>query len=94
MLEVIRKPIVDAINAVYYFLADTVGLRFLDTPGTYMLIMVIGFMMVPFFTKNIYRIYVNPHEHERVSLTGKILKGVITIGAIIFFGYANFTRFI
>ncbi len=94
MLDLIRQLIVDVINAVYYFLADTAGLRFLDTPGTYLMIMVIGFMIVPFFSKNIYRIYANPHEHEKVSLLRKTLKGLITIGTIIFFGYANFTRFI
>ena len=94
MFEAVWSLFVSGINAVYYFLADNLGLRFLDNPGTYILIMVIGFAMVPFYSKNIYAIYANPHVYEKVSLTRKILKAAITIGAIVFFGYANFTRFL
>ncbi len=94
MIEAVASMIVTAINTAYYFLADGLGLRFLDTPGTYVIIMVIGFAMVPFYSKEIYAIYANPHIYEKVSLTRKILKALITVGAIVFFGYANFTRFL
>jgi hypothetical protein len=94
MFGAVISMLISAINTVYYFLADNLGLRFLDNPGTYIFIMVIGFAMVPFYAKEIYAIYINPHIYERVSLTMKILKALITIGAIVFFGYANFTRFL
>ncbi len=81
------------INAIYYFFADTLGLRFLDASLTYIFIMVASLVMIPISFKSIYYVYVHPNEHESVSLTKMIVKTAITIAAFFFFGYANFIRF-
>ena len=93
MLEEIRLAVVREINSVYYFLADTLGLRFLDAPGTYVFIMVVSLAMIPFFSRNFYHIYTHPNEYENVSIVRKAIKIIITVAAFFFFGYANFTRF-
>lgn len=94
MLEDILLFIVRTINGIYYFFTETLGLAFMDNPGTYLFILVMGIVMIPLFIKSVYKVYSNPNEYEHVSLSRKILKGAITIGAIIFFAYANFLRFV
>ncbi len=94
MLENLLQIVITAINTVYYFLADTVGLRFMDNPGTYILVMVIGFIYVPFLSKSVYHQYANPHGHYNISLVRKTVMGVTFIAAWVLFGYANFLRFL
>ena len=95
MLDVIRKFIIDVINSTYLLLVGTVEyLSFLDSPGTYTLIMIIGFVMAPFYVKNVYHQYANPHQYEHVSLTRKVLSGLAIILAFVLFGYVNFIRFL
>ena len=93
MIEMIMLAIVRIINTFYYFIADTLGLRFIDTPVTYIFIMVVSLALIPLSFKNIYYIYAHPNEHEHISLTKRVVKACITIVAIFFLGYANFMRF-
>ena len=92
MLDIVRGFIIDVINSTYLLLVDTFG--FLDTPGTYLVIMVTGFVFVPFFVKDVYYQYANPHGHYSMPVYRKAVMGIIFIAAWILFGYANFIRFL
>lgn len=95
MLEIVTKPVIVVINSTYLFLLDVLDyLSFLDTPGIYLIWMVIGLVFVPFFSKNVYYQYANPHEYHVMPLVRKTIMGIIFITAWLVFGYANFIRFL
>jgi len=95
MLDLIRNAIIDVINSTYsFFMGVKNSLGFLDTPGTYILWMVIGIIFIPFFARSVYGQYANPHGYYGGSLKWKIIKGAVFITAWLVFGYANFMRFI
>jgi hypothetical protein len=95
MIDVIRKFLIDVINSTYLLIMGTVEyLGFLDSPGTYLIVMVIGFVIVPFSAKGIYHQYVNPHMYEHKSLLRRVVINVSIILVIVLFGYLNFIRFL
>lgn len=95
MLEDITRSIINIINSTYLFFSETLGsLSFLDSPGTYILWIVVGLIYVPFFVKNVYSQYANPHGYYAISIVRKVIMGAIFISAWMIFGYANFIRFL
>ncbi|UCD03410.1 MAG: hypothetical protein JSV63_02140 [Candidatus Aenigmatarchaeota archaeon] len=95
MLDVLRRFLIDVINSTYILIIDTIKyLSFLDSPGTYILIMVIGFVLVPFGTRSIYHRYTNPHIFEHKAMIRQTIINLLVISAIILFGYLNFLRFL
>jgi hypothetical protein len=91
-MDFITRPIVSVINSTYTLLTGSLG--WLDTPGTYIIWIVIGLIYVPFLVRNIYEQYANPHGYYAVTLIRKAIMGVIFIVAWLIFGYANFIRFL
>lgn len=95
MLDGLRSFLIDVINSTYLLILDVAkSLSFMDNPGTYIVIMVIGFIFVPFSTKSLYHQYANPHVYEHSHLVTRAVKHLGMISAIILFGYANFLRFL
>ena len=92
MFEDVTRPIVRTINSTYQFFYDS--LKQYDTPGTYILWIVIGLIYVPFFVKSVYNQYANPHAYHTMPLLRKAVMGTIFIIAWLVLGYANFIRFI
>jgi hypothetical protein len=92
MLELVTRPVVRVINSTYRFFYDS--LKFLDSPGTYLLWIVGGLIMIPFFVKSIYYQYANPHAYHPMPLVRKAVMGTIFITAWLLLGYANFLRFV
>ena len=92
MFEEITRPAVRVINSTYLFFYDS--LKFLDTPGTYVIWIVIGLIFIPFFSKNIYGQYTNPHAYHAMTIVRKSIMGTTFILAWLLFGYANFIRFL
>jgi len=91
----IKTWLVRVINSTYLFLVQVKdSMMWMDTPGTYILWMVIGFIYIPFFSNSVYNQYANPHGYYSIPLTRKIIMGLIFITAWIVFGYANLRRFI
>jgi len=88
----IFSPVTNVIISTYLFFRDSFA--FLDTPGTYIMWIVIGLIYVPFFTKNVYDQYANPHGYYVIPLVRKTVMGIIFITAWLVFGYANFIRFL
>ncbi len=86
------NPIISVINSTFLFFSESLG--FMDSPGTYILWIVIGLIYVPFFVKGVYNQYANPHQYHAMPLLRKVVMGVIFITAWLVFGYANFLRFI
>ena len=95
MANIIIDPIVTVINSTYLFFVDMrSSLLFLDAPGTYIVWMVIGFMMVPFYVKSVYYQFANPHGHYSMPLMRKVIMGAIFLTAWAVLGYANLARFL
>ena len=92
MFEWVTKPIISVINSTYTFFEGSLG--FLDTPGTYILWIVIGLIYIPFFVRNVHEQYANPHGYYTIPLVRKTIMGLIFITAWLVFGYANFIRFL
>jgi hypothetical protein len=95
MLEDIRRSLIHLINSTYLFIAEILEpVRFLDSPGTYVLVMVVGLIFVPFLSKSIYYQYAHPHEYHSMPLVRKAVMSALFVGSILLFGYANFIRFL
>ncbi|NIP40004.1 MAG: hypothetical protein GTN39_00635 [Candidatus Aenigmarchaeota archaeon] len=69
-------------------------LRLFDTPGTYIMWIVIGMVFVPFYVKSIHNQLKNPQDYYMMSFEKKFWMGLIFIIAWIVFGVANFMRFL
>jgi hypothetical protein len=67
---------------------------FLDSPGTYIMLMVIGLVIIPFYVKGVYSHIKNPQDYHMTSFEEKFWLGLFIIAALILFGYLNFTRFL
>jgi hypothetical protein len=69
-------------------------LSLFDSPGTYIMWIVIGLVFVPFYVKGVYTQLKNPQEYYMMSFEKKFWMGLIFITAWIVFGFANFMRFV
>lgn len=69
-------------------------LRLLDSPGTYIMWIVIGLIFVPFYVKNVHNQLKNPQEYYMMSFEKKFWMGLIFIIAWLVFGFVNFMRFV
>jgi hypothetical protein len=95
MLDAIRSFLIQVINSTYLVIVrfiESVG--WLDTPGTYILWIVVGLVLIPFFTKSLYYQYANPHGYYSMSLQRKLAMSAVFVSAWLAFGYANLLRFL
>ncbi|MCD6496636.1 MAG: hypothetical protein J7K54_05170 [Candidatus Aenigmarchaeota archaeon] len=83
--------IAQAAGSTYRLLAA--NLAFLDSPGTYIMLMVIGFVQIPFYARSLYYQYSHPHEYEESSLLRSLVIYTAIILAFVLTGYINFLRF-
>jgi|GEM_PF-2196661 len=80
---------------VFELIEDFFGfLMLFDTPGTYIMWIVIGMVFVPFYVKSVYAQLKNPQEYYMMSFEKKFWMGLIFIIAWIVFGFVNFMRFV
>lgn len=82
----------DMINGTTALLWQMFG--FMDSPVTYLIIMVIDLAFVPVLANSVYRQYAHPNEYFQMPLMRKVVMGVTFIVALFVFGYANFLRFL
>lgn len=95
MLDIIRKSLIEIINSNYLAIVEIQNsMSFLDSPGTYLLWIVIGLVYIPFFSNNVYAQYANPHGYYPTPLLRRVLMGLTFIIAWLVFGFANFIRFL
>jgi hypothetical protein len=66
----------------------------IDTPGTYIMWIVIGLVLVPFYVKSVYNQFKNPAEYYMISFEKTIIMGAIFFAAWFIFGVVNFFRFV
>ncbi|NIO19698.1 MAG: hypothetical protein GTN76_02845 [Candidatus Aenigmarchaeota archaeon] len=69
-------------------------LRLFDSPGTYIMWIVLGLVFVPFYVKSVYFQLKNPQEYYMMSFEKKFWMGLIFIIAWLVFGAVNFMRFL
>ena len=69
-------------------------IRPLDNPGIYIMLMVLGLVIIPFYLKSITRHLSHPEGYYAASLEKKLLIGLVVIAGLILFGILNFLRFI
>jgi hypothetical protein len=67
--------------------------RALDTPGLYIMMIVFGLTIVPFYLKGVYRQVTNPQEYYMMSFERTLLIGFIVIAALLLVGFSNLMRF-
>lgn len=67
--------------------------RALDTPGIYLMMIVFGLVLVPFYLKSVYRQITNPQEYYMMSFEKTLVIGFIIIGALLLIGASNLLRF-
>ncbi len=66
----------------------------LDNPGTYLMCIVIGMVLVPFYIRGVHHHIKNPHEHHLISFETMFWLGFFLIVFLIAFGAVNFIRFL
>jgi hypothetical protein len=69
-------------------------LSLFDNPGTYIMMIVLGMAILPFYLKSINRQLRNPEESYMVSFGGKFFTGLLFVAFLIFWGLYNFFRFV
>ncbi len=95
MIDAIIQFAIDIINADYILLMETLAyFSFLDSPGTYVMMMIAACVMMPVLYKSVYNQYTDPHGYYSMSLTRKIVIGLVIIAVLLSVGYFNFIRFI
>ena len=65
----------------------------IDTPGVYIMIMVFGLVLVPYYLKSIHSHVTRPQEYYMVSFEKTLLIGFTLIVGLILFGLSNLLRF-
>jgi len=66
----------------------------LDSPGTYIMIMVFGLVLVPYYTGLVRHHLNNPQSYHTVSFEGKFWAGLLVIIFLLVYGLINFIRFL
>lgn len=69
-------------------------LEFLDNPGVYIMMMVFGLVLVPFYIKSINRHLENPEDYYAMSFEKKLIIGFVIMAFLIIYGLYNFMRFV
>ena len=69
-------------------------LKLFDSPGTYIMIMVLGLVLVPFYLSAIRHHLKNPQEYHAVSFENIFWAGLLLIIFLVVFGFVNFIRFL
>lgn len=83
------------ISIVFELIQDVFNfLKLFDSPGTYLMWIVLGMVFVPFYVKSVHSQFRNPQEYYMVSFEKKFWMGLIFIIAWLVFGVANFMRFL
>ncbi len=78
--------------AALEYLADS--LKPIDTPGTYIMMMVLGMVFVPFYVKMVQAHLKNPEDYYAMSFEKKFFIGLLAIAFLIGFGLVNYLRFV
>lgn len=65
-----------------------------DNPGTYIMIMVFGLVLLPFYLRNVHEHFKNPHKYYMVSFEKKFWTGLLVVTFLIVFGLVNYIRFL
>ena len=66
----------------------------LDNPGTYLMMIVFGMVLVPFYIRSVHYHIKNPQEYHMMSFEKKFWIGFFVITALLVIGAVNFIRFL
>ena len=66
----------------------------LDSPGTYIMMMVLGLIILPFYIKSVNNQMKNPEDYYSVSFGKRFFIGLLMVLSLILYGLYNYLRFV